>query len=90
MCVLSRDQRRSCRRPCEDRWVKVLSPLGEYPFLFRRLECREGGVAIVGTVAGIESCLLLDRDDLRKATRVLAASLAATLLAVAWRSRRRR
>ena len=70
--------------------VKVASPLGDYPFLFRRLERRDGGLAIVGTVAGLESSLLLDREDLRKATRVLAAALAATLLAAAWRRRQRR
>jgi hypothetical protein len=70
--------------------VKVASPLGEYPFLFRRLERREGGVALVGTVAGIESSLLFDRDELRAAARILAGPLAAILLLAAWRLRRRR
>jgi hypothetical protein len=70
--------------------VKVASPLGEYPFLFRRLERREGGVALVGTVAGIESSLVFDRDDLRAAARILARPLAAVLLLAAWRLRRQR
>jgi hypothetical protein len=69
--------------------VKVASPIGEYPFVFQKLERREGGVAIVGTMAGIEASLLLDGDDLRAAVKTFAAPLAAAALLIAWRSRRR-
>jgi hypothetical protein len=54
--------------------VKVGTPFGEYPFVYRRVERREDGVAIVGTVAGIESTVA-----------VPAAAVALLLLA---RSRR--
>jgi hypothetical protein len=68
--------------------VKVASPLGEYPFVFRRLERRDRSLAVVGTVAGIESSLLLERDDLRLAARRLAGPLIAAVLITAWRRRR--
>jgi hypothetical protein len=67
--------------------VKVGTPLGEYPFLFRRIERREGGVAIVGTVAGLESSLVLSRDDLVRATKKLALPLAAVALFAYFRRR---
>jgi hypothetical protein len=70
--------------------VKVSSPLGEYPFLFRRLERRGAGIAIVGTVAGIESSVIIGRDDLRPALKALAGPLAAAVLVIAWRRRRAR
>jgi hypothetical protein len=69
--------------------VKVGTPFGEYPFVYRRIERREDGVAIVGTVAGIESTVVLDRDDARRAAKALAvpaAALGILLLARAlWR-----
>jgi hypothetical protein len=68
--------------------MKVASPLGEYPFVFQRLERRRGGVAIVGTMAGIEARLLLNGDDLRAAAKTLAPPLAAAAVLIAWRSRR--
>lgn len=69
--------------------MKVGTPLGEYPFGFRRVERREGGVAIVGIVAGLESTVIVGRDDLLAVGRKLALPLAATaaLLALA-RARR--
>jgi hypothetical protein len=70
--------------------VKVASPLGEYPFVFQKLERREGGVAIVGTMAGIEASILLDDDDLRTVAKAFAAPLAVAAILIAWRSRRRR
>jgi hypothetical protein len=60
--------------------VKVGTPLGEYPFLFRRIERRAGGLAIVGTIAGLESSLVLSREDLAGATRKLALPVAAVAL----------
>jgi hypothetical protein len=60
--------------------VKVGTPLGEYPFEFRRVERRANGVAIVGHVAGLESSVVLDIDDLRAAARVLALPVAAVAL----------
>jgi hypothetical protein len=68
--------------------VKVGTPFGEYPFLFRRVERREGGVALVGTVAGLQSSLVLDREDLDRAARKLAVSLGAAVLLLYLRSRR--
>jgi hypothetical protein len=68
--------------------MKVTSPLGEYPYVFRRLERRGQSLAVVGTVAGIESSLLLERDDLRLAARRLAGPLAAAVLVTVWRRRR--
>jgi len=64
--------------------MKVATPLGEYPFSFRRIERREGGAAVVGTVAGLEASVVFDREDLRFAVKILAPLTAALLLA-AWR-----
>jgi hypothetical protein len=60
--------------------VRVGTPFGEYPFEYRRVERREDGVAIVGTVAGIESTVVLDGDDARRAAKVLAVPAAALSL----------
>jgi hypothetical protein len=68
--------------------VKVGTPFGEYPFEYRRVERREGGVAIVGTVAGIESTVVLDADDARRAATALAVPAAALALLLLARSRR--
>lgn len=68
--------------------MKVGTPLGEYPFEFRRLERREGGVAIVGTLAGIESAVVLGPEDLAALAKRAALPLAvAALLLVYARSR---
>ena len=63
--------------------MKVVSPLGEYPFLFQRLERRDGGLDVVGTVAGVESRVSFDGEDLRAAARVAGPPLAALLAAAA-------
>ena len=60
---------------CEDRPVKINTPLGEYPFVFSRVERRGGGVAVVGTVAGLESTVVFDRDDLEGLGRRLGPPL---------------
>jgi hypothetical protein len=68
--------------------VRVMTPFGEYPFLYRRIERREDGVAIVGTVAGIDSAVVLERADALRAAKVLAVPAAAIALLVAARARR--
>jgi hypothetical protein len=68
--------------------MKVGTPFGEYPFLYRRVERREDAVAIVGTVAGIESTVVFDRDDARHAAKALALPAAALALLLVARSRR--
>lgn len=68
--------------------MKVGTPLGEYPFEFRRVERREGSIAIVGTVAGLESTVVLDRGDLGAAIKKVALP-AGALLALIALSRRR-
>jgi hypothetical protein len=68
--------------------MKVGTPFGEFPFEYRRIERRDDGVAIIGTVAGIESSVVFGQDDALRAAKLLAvpAGLALVLLA---RSRRR-
>ena len=44
--------------------------------MFERLERRDGGVAVIGTVAGLESVVFLDRDDLLGAAGALAVPVA--------------
>jgi hypothetical protein len=68
--------------------VKVGTPFGEYPFVYRRVERRDDGVAIVGTVAGIESTVVLDDDDARRAAKLLAVPAAALVFLLFPRSRR--
>ncbi len=62
--------------------MKIKTPLGEFPFEFSRVERRDGGVAVVGTVAGLESVVTFDRDDLVTLGRRLGPPLvgAAALL----------
>jgi hypothetical protein len=67
--------------PAKIEVVKVHSLLGEYPFEFRRLERRGGTLAIVGTLAGIEASVIVDRSDLRAAAKMLALPAALTVLA---------
>jgi hypothetical protein len=64
--------------------VRVGTLLGEYPFLFRRIERREGGVAIVGTVAGLESSVVFGREDLVAAAKLAAAPIAFGAAAIAY------
>jgi hypothetical protein len=69
--------------------VRVGTPFGEYPFVYRRVERRPDGLAIVGTVAGIESTVVFDRDDARRAATALAVPAAAVALLLLSRARRR-
>jgi mannose/fructose/N-acetylgalactosamine-specific phosphotransferase system component IIC len=69
--------------------MRVGTPFGEYPFQYRRLERRPDGLAIIGTVAGIESTVVLDKDDARRAAKALAVPIAAAALVLAARTRRR-
>jgi hypothetical protein len=66
--------------------VKVGTPFGEYPFVYRRIERRDGELAIVGTVAGVDSSVVLDRDDALAAAKLLAG---AVIVVVAARALRR-
>jgi hypothetical protein len=69
--------------------MKVGTPFGEYPFEYRRVERRPEGIAVVGTVAGIESTVVFDGDDAKRAARVLAVPAAAAALLLVARGRRR-
>jgi hypothetical protein len=64
--------------------VKVGTPLGEYPFVFSRVERRDGSIAIVGTVAGMESTVVLDRGDLGTGMKKLALPVAVALALIAF------
>lgn len=64
--------------------MKVGTPLGEYPFVFQRLERRGGGLAIVGSLAGIESTVVLGPEDLAALAKRAALPLAAAALLVAY------
>ncbi|MGE5409003.1 MAG: hypothetical protein ACM3NV_10365 [Syntrophothermus sp.] len=63
--------------------MRVSSPLGEYPFVFQSLERGARAIEVVGTVAGVESRVVLDRSDLRAAARLAGPPLAALLGAAA-------
>jgi hypothetical protein len=67
--------------------MKVGTPFGEFPFEYRRVERRPDGIVVIGTVAGLESSVVFDREDGVRAGKVLAAVAA---LAVARRVLRRR
>ena len=66
--------------------MKVGTPFGEYPFQYRRVERRPDGIAVVGTVAGIESTVVFDRDDARRAAKALAVPVGAVALLLFARS----
>jgi hypothetical protein len=68
--------------------VKVGTPFGEFPFEFRRIERREDSVAIVGLVAGLESRVVIEGGDVRRAALVLGIPAAAASLALLARARR--
>lgn len=61
--------------------MKVGTPFGEYPFVYRGVERRDGEVAIVGTVAGVDSSVVFDRDDALAAAKVLGAAVAVIVAA---------
>jgi hypothetical protein len=66
--------------PCDDRRVKVNTPLGEYPFEYRGIERRGRTVVISGTVAGLESSVNLGGEDLAAVIKPLALPLAAAVV----------
>lgn len=68
--------------------MRVGTPFGEYPFRYRRLERRPDGLAIVGTVAGVESAVVFDQADVRRAAKALAVPVAALAVLVAARASR--
>jgi hypothetical protein len=63
--------------------VKILSPFGEYPFVFDRVERRGTSLAVIGSVAGVESRVILEPEDLRALVKVAAVPLAALVVAIA-------
>jgi hypothetical protein len=66
--------------------MKVGTPFGEFPFEYRRIEGRPDGLAIVGLVAGLESRVVLDKGDARRAAVALAVPAAIASLALVARS----
>ncbi|HTT94652.1 MAG TPA: hypothetical protein VMF55_08260 [Solirubrobacterales bacterium] len=68
--------------------MKVGTPFGEFPFEYRRVERRRDGIAIVGLVAGLESKVVFDESDARRAL-ISAGVLAAASLLLAARAHRR-
>lgn len=68
--------------------MRVSTPLGEYPVEFSRVERRKGSIAIVGIVAGMESTVVLDREDLGTVMRRLALPVGAALALIAYRRSR--
>jgi hypothetical protein len=68
--------------------VKIGTPFGEFPFVYRRIERRDDGVAIVGTVAGVDSRVVFDKDDAKRGAIALGVPVAAALLLLARRVRR--
>lgn len=68
--------------------MKVGTPLGEYPFEFRRLERRGRRVAIVGDLAGFESSVVLGPEDAVTVLRRVALPLAAAAVLIAYARRR--
>jgi hypothetical protein len=64
--------------------MKVGTPFGEYPFVYRKVERRGSEIAVVGTVAGVDSSVVFGRDDALQAAKVLgaAAALAVTVAAL--------
>jgi hypothetical protein len=67
--------------------MRVGTPFGEYPVEFKRVERREGSIVIVASMVGLESTVVIEREDLGKVMRKLALPVAA--LALIAYSRRR-
>jgi hypothetical protein len=57
--------------------MKVETPIGAYPFEFRRIERRRGGLAVTGNVGGLKSSVVLEPSDLRTAAKLLGPPLVA-------------
>jgi hypothetical protein len=68
--------------------MRVGTPFGEYPFVYRRVERRPDGIAVVGTVAGIESTVVFDKEDAKRATKALVVTAAAAALLLIARTSR--
>lgn len=68
--------------------MKVGTPLGEYPFEFRRLERRGSSLVVVGNLAGFESSVVVGPDDLGLLAKRLALPVAAAALLLAFARRR--
>lgn len=60
--------------------MKVGTPFGEFPFEYRRVERRAGGIAVVGKVAGLDSSVVFDTGDARRAAKALAVPAAIGLI----------
>ena len=69
--------------------MRIGTPFGEFPFVYRKIERREDGVAIVGTVAGVDSRVVFDKDDAKRGAIALGVPLAALAVLVLARGRRR-
>lgn len=69
--------------------MRVGTPLGEYPFEFRRVERRGSAIAVVGIVAGLESSVVVDADDLGAILKYAALPLGAAVLIAAYVARAR-
>jgi hypothetical protein len=59
--------------------MKVGTPLGEYPFQFRRVERRGHEVVLAGLVAGMESSVVVGPEDLRSVLRWVGPPLVVAL-----------
>lgn len=68
--------------------MKIGTPFGEFPFVYRKIERREDGIAVVGTVAGVDSRVVFDRDDARRGAIALGVPLAAVAAIALARGRR--
>jgi hypothetical protein len=66
--------------------VRVGTPLGEYPFEFRRV--RGQAIAIVGIVAGLQSSVIVDPEDISVLVRHVALPIGAVALFLAYRRSR--
>lgn len=64
--------------------MRVATPLGEYPFEFRRLERRGRRIAVVGVLAGFESSVVLGPEDAGALLKRVALPLAAAALLIAY------
>jgi hypothetical protein len=60
--------------------MKVGTPFGEYPFVYRKVERRDGEIAIVGTVAGVDSRVVFGRDDALRVGKVLGTAAVVAFL----------
>jgi hypothetical protein len=69
--------------------VRVGTPFGEYPYKYRRLERRPDGLAVIGTVAGIDSTVVFDRADALAMAKVLAVPVGVAALVLLARASRR-